>query len=193
MFARFFHDATSPLIDGGDIYLRRPAVNDWKDWVALREKSRDFLAPWEPTWADDALSRFAFRRRVRRQIRDAQTDIAYTYLIFRKPDQVMLGGITLNDVRRGVAQTGSVGYWIGAPFARQGYMGKALHLLVQHAFTVLKLHRVEAACLPHNQASHALLASCGFREEGYARDYLRIDGRWQDHILFARLEHDSRT
>ena len=102
----------------------------------------------------------------------------------------MLGGISLTNVRRGVAETCSFGYWIGERHARQGYMTEGLQLVLAFAFDALRLHRVEAACLPHNAPSRGLLLKSGFREEGYAREYLCIDGRWQDHVLFALLKED---
>ena len=101
-----------------------------------------------------------------------------------------MGGINITNVRRGIALQGTLGYWIGAAFARQGYMTEAMRAMLAFAFTDLKLHRVEAACLPDNAASWALLLKCGFTEEGRARQYLRINGRWQDHLTFAILRED---
>jgi ribosomal-protein-alanine N-acetyltransferase len=156
----------------------------------LREKSRDFLVPWEPTWPDDDLTRSAFRRRLRRYAEDMRADQAYAFLLFRKADNVLVGGITLTNVRRGVAQAGSMGYWIGAPFAAQGYMTRGVLAMVPFAFDVLRLHRLEAACIPSNQPSIRLLERTGFTREGYAREYLCINGLWQDHLLYARLRGD---
>ena len=87
----------------------------------MRETSRAFLVPWEPTWPSDDLSRSAFRRRLKRYAEDARSDLAYAFLIFRSDDNALVGGLTLANIRRGVAQAGSIGYWIGAPFARKGY------------------------------------------------------------------------
>ncbi|RMD64342.1 MAG: N-acetyltransferase, partial [Alphaproteobacteria bacterium] len=172
-------------LERGRVYLRPPVHRDWRAWAALRGESRDFLVPWEPTWAHDALTRGAFRRRLRVYKTEMRHGTSYTFLIFRRTDDVLLGGITLSNVRRGVAQSASLGYWIGERFARQGYMTEALAAVLGFAFGELGLHRVEAACLPRNKASRALLLKSGFREEGYAREYLRINGRWQDHVLLA--------
>ena len=101
-----------------------------------------------------------------------------------------MGGCTLTNVRRGVTQSAAVGYWIGAPYARQGYMYSALKLIRPFVFELLGLHRLEAACIPENEASRKLLLKVGFREEGRARRYLQINGEWRDHILFALLEDD---
>ena len=169
------------------VYLRFPVQRDWRNWAALRAESRDFLAPWEPTWAYDALTRGAFRRRLKMYKAEMRQGITYSFLIFRRVDDVLLGGITLSNLRRGVAQSATLGYWIGAPHCNQGYMTDSLAAILEFAFSRLGLHRVEAACLPANEASRRLLLRAGFREEGYAREYLRISGRWQDHQLFAIL------
>lgn len=177
-------------LDSGRVRLRPLKQADWQEWAALREESRDFLVPWEPTWPFDALTRSAFRRRVRAYDREWQQASGYSFLITRCQDGVLLGGVTLSNLRRGVAQTASLGYWIGERFAQQGYMTEALAGMLEFSFEDLGLHRVEAACLPSNEASKALLTRKGFREEGYARQYLRINGQWQDHVLFAILREE---
>jgi [ribosomal protein S5]-alanine N-acetyltransferase len=179
-----------PAIVGEAVVLRAPQVGDHPEWAALREASRDFLTPWEPTWPVDDLSRAAFRRRIKRYAEDQRGDLAYPFFIFRKADNVLLGGLTLANIRRGCAQTGNLGYWIGKTFAGQGYMTAAVLSFLPFAFQTLRLHRVEAACIPSNAASVRLLEKTGFRREGFAREYLCIDGVWQDHLLYARLQHD---
>jgi [ribosomal protein S5]-alanine N-acetyltransferase len=180
-----------PLIEGAGVFLRAPQSGDYAEWAALRETSRAFLTPWEPTWPADDLTRSAFRRRLRRYAEDQRNDQAYAYFLFRSGDQVLVGGLTLANLRRGVAQAGSLGYWIGAPYARRGYMTAAVTALVPYAFSTLRLHRVEAACIPTNAASISLLEKTGFEREGYAREYLCINGQWQDHLLYARLKDSA--
>ncbi len=172
--------------------IRSPERNDWEEWSRLRGESRPFLSRWEPTWSSDALTRAAFRRRLSRFAADWRTDQGYNFLLFRLEDRTMVGGIGLSNVRRGVAESGSLGYWVGERYARQGYMTEGLRLMLSFAFQQLRLHRVEAATLPHNAPSRHLLLKSGFREEGYARAYLYIDGRWQDHVLFGLLQDDQR-
>ena len=181
-----------PLIEGAGVFLRAPQSGDYAEWAALRETSRAFLTPWEPTWPADDLTRSAFRRRLRRYAEDQRNDQAYAYFLFRSGDQVLVGGLTLANLRRGVAQAGSLGYWVGAPYARRGYMTAAVAALVPYAFSTLRLHRVEAACIPTNEASISLLEKTGFEREGYAREYLCINGQWQDHLLYARLKDPPR-
>lgn len=177
---------------GEKVLLRLPQMSDFEEWSALREASRAFLVPWEPTWPADDLTRSSFRRRLKRYGEDQRSDLAYPYFIFRQEDQRLVGGLTLTNIRRGVAQAGSLGYWMGAAYAGQGYMTAAVRALVPFAFSTLKLHRIEAACIPENAASVRLLEKTGFVREGYAREYLCINGSWQDHLLYAQVRHESR-
>jgi len=190
---RLFNLQPPPLrLTDERVLLRPPERGDWQSWAELRGASRDFLTPWEPSWPSDALTRAAFRRRIARYAMDWRTDQGYSLFIYRRGDNVLVGGVGLSNVRRGVAETGSLGYWIGERYARQGFMAEALRLILDFAFNRLRLHRVEAACLPTNIPSKRLLLKIGFREEGYAREYLCIDNKWQDHVLFAMLKDEWR-
>jgi ribosomal-protein-alanine N-acetyltransferase len=190
LFRTVSSNETLPAITGAGVSLRLPHAGDFVEWAALRERSREFLIPWEPTWPADDLTRGAFRRRLKRYAEDVRGDLAYAFLIFRSEDNAMVGGLTLANIRRGVAQAGSIGYWTGAPFARKGYMTAAIRALAPFCFGALRLHRLEAACIPSNTASIRLLERTGFQREGYARAYLCINAIWQDHVLYARLKDD---
>lgn len=174
-------------IEGEDVRLRPPKAADYEEWRELRAQSRAFLQPWEPTWPADDLTRAAFRRRLMAYARDREADTAYPFFVFRADDDALTGGITLSNVRRGVAQMGSVGYWCGRPYARQGLTLAAARALSIFAFKRLGLHRLEAACIPENAPSRRLLAKAGFREEGFAPAYLKINGAWRDHVLFGQV------
>ena len=177
---------------GDTVQLRSPSRSDWRSWCEVRSASRDFLKPWEPTWAPDALSYAAFRRRVTRYATDWRDDEGYSFFIWRNSDAQLVGGIGLTYVRRGVSETASVGYWLGQSFTGRGYMTEALKLAADFGFRTQQLHRLEAACLPHNMPSRRLLERVGFRPEGYAKGYLRIDGLWQDHQLYGLLADEWR-
>jgi [ribosomal protein S5]-alanine N-acetyltransferase len=179
-----------PILGTGRVRLRVPQMNDYDAWAAVRIESRAFLAPWEPSWPPDDVTRGAFRSRIKRYMRDVEDDAAYPFFLFRADDQALLGALTISNVRRGVAQMASLGYWIGRNFARQGYMTAAVNAVLPFAFDHLRLHRLEAACLPSNVGSIRLLLRCGFTEEGLARRYLKINGRWEDHLLFGLLASD---
>ncbi|SDE49403.1 GNAT family N-acetyltransferase [Limimaricola pyoseonensis] len=172
--------------------LRPPVHADFRAWAALREDSAAFLTPWEPTWAPDHLTRRAFTNRVYWAQRSVAQGTALPLFLVRRADQMLLGAITLDNIRRGPAQAGTTGYWIGAPFARHGYMREAVQALVHHAFTVMDLSRIEAGCLPENTPSRRLLESCGYKYEGVAQSYLQIAGRWRNHVLYANLRRDRR-
>jgi [ribosomal protein S5]-alanine N-acetyltransferase len=191
-FPRLFLARADPFrLTGERVYLRAPERGDWEAWSTLRARSRRFLEPWEPTWPADALSRLSFRTRVARYAEDWRSDQAYNFFIFTHDDE-LVGGIGLSSVRRGVSETSSLGYWVGESHARRGLMTAALPLVLDFSFDRLRLHRVEAACLPTNVPSRALLTRIGFQQEGYARQYLCIAGKWQDHLLFAMLRDDWR-
>ena len=172
--------------------LRPPQHADFRAWAAMRRDSRDFLTPWEPTWAPDHLSRKAFTNRVYWAQRSINNGTAVPLFLIRRSDQTLLGAITLDNIRRGPAQAGTTGYWIGAPHARAGYMREAVKALVHYAFTDLDLSRIESGCLPENTPSRRLLEQCGYKYEGVAQSYLQINGRGRNHVLYANLRHDRR-
>jgi len=172
--------------------LRPPQHGDYAAWARLREDSRDFLTPWEPTWAHDHLSRRNFTNRVYWAARSVAQGTALPVFLIRRNDHALLGALTLDNIRRGPAQAGTTGYWIGAPFVRHGYMREALEAVVHYAFTTLDLSRLEAGCLPENTASRGVLEKVGFKYEGVAQSYLQINGRWRNHVLYANLRGDRR-
>ena len=172
--------------------LRQPILTDYRDWADLREHSAEFLTPWEPAWASDHLSRKGFSNRVYWAQRSISGGTALPLFLIRREDEALIGAITLDNIRRGPAQAGTMGYWTGAPYIRQGYMREAINAVVHHAYGRLDLSRIEAACLPENAASRALLEKCGFKYEGVAQSYLQIDGRWRTHVLYAALRNDRR-
>jgi [ribosomal protein S5]-alanine N-acetyltransferase len=188
-----FPGGQQPIIKGRGVYLRYPRIADFPAWARLRGESRAFLAPWEPVWASDELTKGAFRRRIKRYQKEARLDSAYAFFVFREEDDVLMGGCTLSNVRRGVTQCCALGYWIGERFSRQGYMFEAARALVPFIFSTLGLHRIEAACLPSNHASQNLLMKVGFRQEGVALRYLQINGEWRDHVLFALLSDEAQV
>lgn len=174
-------------IPGRTIVLRPPAVSDYTAWAELRALSRAHLTPWEPSWAHDDLSRLMYRRRMRAYARDMREDLGYTFFICDAASASLIGGITLSNVRRGSAQSASLGYWVGKPHSGRGRMKEAVQTLLPFAFSTLRLHRVEAASMPANVPSIRVLEASGFEREGTARGFLKINGQWEDHILFARL------
>lgn len=172
--------------------MRPPQHGDFRAWSDLRQRSAQFLQPWEPTWADDHLTRKSFTNRVYWAQRAIAKESAIPLFVIRRNDMSLIGAITLDNVRRGPSQSGTLGYWIGEPYARKGFMSEAIGGLVHHAFFKLDLSRVEAACLPENAASRGVLERAGFKYEGVAQSYLQIAGRWRNHVLYANLRPDRR-
>jgi ribosomal-protein-alanine N-acetyltransferase len=185
------HPAFDPVLVRDPIFLRTGKLTDHAQWSKLREESREHLIAWEEDWAPQHLSISAFKRRLSSAAQDARRGGGLSLLIFRRDDRVMVGGVTLTNIRYGASRSGILGYWIGAPFARQGYGSAAVKAVIDHAFDTINLHRIVAACQPENAASQNLLERCGFRKEGVARDYLKINGAWRDHLIYSRIAQDN--
>ncbi len=178
------------VVRGRGVWLRAPVMGDYAPWAELRAMSREHLCPWEPVWQRDELTRSAFRRRVRHYQRESREDLGYAFLIFEDGADQLVGGLTLSNVRRGVTQAAVLGYWLGLPYVRRGYMTEAVRATAAFAFETLNLHRLEAATMPNNAASVRVLERNGFRREGFARRLLKINGQWEDHVLHAVLPDD---
>ena len=172
--------------------LRLPEHRDFREWAKLRHESKAFLSPWEPIWAADHLSRASFTNRVYWSQRAVKNGNAVPLFVFHKEAGQLVGAITLDNIRRGPSQVGTIGYWVGQQYARQGFMSEAIIAMVAHAFGALDLSRVESACLPDNLASRGVLEKAGFKYEGVAQSYIQINGRWRNHVLYAALRGDRR-
>ncbi len=128
---------------------------------------------------------------MRRQEADINSGRGLPWFLFdRANPEILFGGLTLSNIRHGVAQTATLGYWMGQPYAGHGYMREAVDAIAAHVFEVHNLHRIEAATLVDNMRSQKLLEKCKFQREGIARSYLKINDEWHDHVLFARLASD---
>lgn len=123
-------------------------------------------------------------RRAARLAREWEQDRTYAFLIFLKEGR-LAGGLNINNVSRGAANYGALGYWLDESLQGNGYMTEAGFAVLEYAFSALQLSRMNAATLPHNHKSRAMLHRLGFVEEGFAKNYIQIDGRRQDHVLFG--------
>lgn len=175
----------SPELIAGELLLRPPVLADHGQWAFVREQSREHLTRWEPVWRSGDLSLDAFRTRLRMYERVHRLGAGLSLLIFDRRRDALVGGVTLSDIRRHAAQSATIGYWVGVNHLRQGLGSAAVGRVLEHAFGEMQLNRIEAACQSGNTPSRRLLVKCGFFEEGFARDYLFINGAWRDHILFA--------
>ncbi len=193
MFAFSLFRSNYPVLKGERVTLRTPVSRDYREWAMLRGESRSFLEPWEPRWAADELGRAAWRHRLSRYRKDFSQGVAVSFFICDTPSEKLVGGITLGNIRRGVAQSGHIGYWLGERYIGKGLMVDALDLLSRYAFDTIMLHRVEAACIPGNTRSIRVLEKAGFTREGLLRSYLKINGTWQDHHLYGLVSGDRRS
>ena len=180
------------LIQTDRLDLRLPQLSDHKIWSQLRFESKEFLTPWEPTWSHDHLLRRPFINRVNWAKRSIQNGTAIPLFIINRNEGALIGAITLDNIRRGPNQTATMGYWIGLPYVRKGFMSEAISALVHYAFGTLDISRIESACLPENTPSRKVLEKCGFKYEGVAQAYIQIDGRWRTHVLYSSLRYDRR-
>lgn len=172
--------------------LTPPAIDHFDQWLDVRSRSQDFLVPWEPKWPEDDLTLVGYRRRLRAYQQQRNSGWGRTFFLMDHEEDLLMGGLSLTRITHGITKSAMLGYWMGVDHAGKGYMRKAVSAIVDHAFNDLGLRRVEAACIPTNERSIALLKKSGFREEGYAREYLEINGTREDHVLFALLKRESR-
>ena len=185
----------TPVIHGDGLLLRTPRQTDYAAWRDLRLASRTFLVPFEPRWSEADLNARNFTARVKRNRRESLEGSEHGFFIFARQETtwVLVGGLTLSNIRRRAFQNVTLGYWMGADYAGKGIMTRAVALVLPFVFDTLDLHRIEAACLPDNMASRRVLTSNGFRPIGVAEHYLQINGAWRDHMLFAltREQYDE--
>jgi ribosomal-protein-alanine N-acetyltransferase len=166
------------------VFLRAPVRSDREEFISLMQVSRTFHSPWATAPTDD--ERFAaYLADTRREDFDAM-------LLCRRDDDAILGFFNLSQIVRRRLQSAYVGYAIGQPHSGHGYMREGIELVLEHAFTTLRLHRIEANIQPGNATSLALARGAGFRREGFSPRYLKIGGRWRDHERWAILAEDWR-
>lgn len=187
MFWPWSSPAPLIVLRGKRVLLRLPQARDYEAWAALRRSSQDFLRPFEPRWTELDLTRRVYSMRVRRAREEAEEGTDFTFFIFVTEEgrEVLVGGITLSNIRRRAAQFVNLGYWMGKTYAGQGLMSEAVGVTLPFIFETLDLHRIHAAFLPGNAASRRVLEKNGFVEEGFAKHYLQINGRWEDHVLMG--------
>jgi len=176
-------------LTGARIGLRPPRATDIGGLRSLLRANADHLRPWSPAPANglDPLSLTELSRSIARQRSDWKRDVAYVFLMVAHTErgEPLIGRVALTSVTRGPFQNVYLGYWIDGGHQRRGLASEAVDLALAFVFGTLRLHRVQAAVMPHNDASRRILARRGFREEGIARRYLCIAGQWEDHILYG--------
>ena len=179
-------------ITGQKVLLRPPQYSDWRSWADERKKNELYLQPWEPLWSINELERSSFVKRVRMFERLSHNDQAYSFLIFKSDSGDFIGEVNISNVQRGIIQSCSIGYWIAKDCEGKGMMSESLKLIKEFIFNELKLHRIEAVCLPYNKPSLKVLLKNGFIREGTARKLLKINDKWQDHTVLSFIVDDFK-
>tara|TARA_B110000444_G_scaffold203143_1_gene195578 strand:+ start:499 stop:1092 length:594 start_codon:yes stop_codon:yes gene_type:complete len=179
-------------ITGQKVLLRPPQYSDWRSWADERKKNELYLQPWEPLWSINELERSSFVKRVRMFERLSHNDQAYSFLIFKSDSGDFIGEVNISNVQRGIIQSCSIGYWIAKDCEGKGMMSESLELIKEFIFNELKLHRIEAVCLPYNKPSLKVLLKNGFIKEGTARKLLKINDKWQDHTVLSFIVDDFK-
>ena len=174
-------------LKGKKVILKKPKKENWNEWAQLRQKSRNFLQPWEPKWPKDFLTKESFNNFIAMVEASLKNKTSYNFFIFHKKNYNLMGGISLTNHKSEGYKSITIGYWMGEEFAGQGYMRDTLSATCDFCFFNLRLNRIEAACLPKNITSKKLLLNVGFEVEGYAKKYLNINGKLEDHLLLARI------
>ncbi|MGI8983279.1 MAG: GNAT family N-acetyltransferase [Acidimicrobiales bacterium] len=182
--------APGPLptqLRGRRVLLRPLVLGDFDGWREVRQRNRNWLSKWEPKpppgQPDDTESKPAFNARCGAREREWQLGTGYGFGIF--VEGTLAGEINLSGVQRGPFQNSYVGYWIDEAQAGKGYVPESLVAVARFAFEDLRLHRIQVAVIPRNNASRRVVEKLDLRDEGVAVRYLAINGRWEDHIRYA--------
>lgn len=179
-------------VEHGNLVLRPFRARDRAEWEAVRRRNADWLTPWDATTPDPSSAPHSFRAMVRTLNRDAERGGGYPWLLCLRDDDApvgssprIIGQLVVSHVARGAAQSASIGYWIDRDVAGRGLMPQAVAMAVDFLFTRAGLHRIEINIVPRNAPSHRVVDKLGFRHEGVRRNYLHINGAWEDHDAYA--------
>ncbi len=171
--------------------LRLPGRAEAGQVAEFYTANRRHLQPWSPTFHSGLFSDAFWANEVERRLADFQAGREVRGFLYRREDRDrVLGNLSLVHIVRGVLQACTLGYALAGDAQGQGYMLEAVRGAVAYAFGSLGLHRVAADYMPRNRRSATVLRQAGFVVEGYARDYLLINGRWEDHVLTAITNGD---
>lgn len=180
-----------PLVESERLQIRLPAEDDVPAIVRYYRSNRKHLQPWSPTFSEEMFRTDYWFDQVLTRRAEFEAGAGVRAFIFRRDaPATVIGNLSLNQIHRGPAQSCVLGYSLAAGAQGHGYMLEAVRAAVGYAFEELGLHRVMAGYMPHNVRSAAVLRRAGFTVEGFARDYIMINGRWEDHILTSMTNPD---
>ncbi|MGL4728205.1 MAG: GNAT family N-acetyltransferase [Bosea sp. (in: a-proteobacteria)] len=192
-FSGFALETQTHFLLTPNLILRPPRRADFHAWATLRHANRAFLSEYEILWKEEELNRYNFQLRLR-HIREQMTrGDGYSFLVLRREDARLMGGIVLYNIRRGELETCTAGAWMGRQYAMSGHMKEAMRALVPYAFNTLGLSRMEADSQAGNERAIRVLEAVGFQREGIARRQRWQNGEWRDHVLLARLSPEREA
>lgn len=170
-----------------EIRLKTITKNEIELLEAYLLRNREFLKEWEPIREDSYYEKKQILKRIEeeQEERDKQTGI--NLYIFPKEEEKIIGNVHIDSIARGVFQSCFLGYKLDESYINRGYMTMAVQKAIQIAFEDYKLHRIEANIMPENIRSQKVVKKLGFEAEGISKKYLKINGKWQDHIHYVKL------
>jgi ribosomal-protein-alanine N-acetyltransferase len=184
------HDFAELAVDLSGYTLRRTQPGDAAAAAQYHRRNRAHLATYSPVRVEAFYTSEYWTLALEAHERAFREGRQLNTFLVHEADQRVVGELNLANFVRGAFQAAYLGYSLDQALEGQGLMTRAVEALVQYAFTELHLHRVMANYVPSNERSARLLARCGFVREGFAQRYLLIAGRWQDHVLTARVAPD---
>lgn len=177
-------------IEGKQIYLKLYEISDAEMLLDLNIRNKEFFEKYSSTRKEEYYTVDFQRKYIEKSLEQKEKDEKYTFGIFLRGTDTLIGTIMLSEILRGPLQSCYIGYALDKLHNGRGYTTEAVQLLVKYAFEELKLHRIEAGVMPHNLASIRVLEKAGFQKEGIARKSVEINGRWEDHQVLAIINGD---
>jgi len=174
---------SSPILQTDRCILRIPTVEDLPAIVKFHKENKEHLAPWDPIRSDTFFTESYWQKKVEEFINEFNEERTVRLHIFLLDSNELIGMVNFSRIARGVFHCSGLGYSLGKLYEGKGLMTESLQKAIEYMFNELNFHRIEANYIPTNQKSEKLLNKLGFEKEGYAKSYLKIAGKWQDHVL----------
>ncbi len=175
------------MLDTARLRLKLPEPGQARIMLRFRQENRDFLEPWEPLRPADFYTGGYWRLQLQRNLQEFRQGTSVCLSLMDHEESEVLGVCNYTNIVRGTFQACHLGYALAERHQGKGYMFEALEAANAYIFEELRLHRIMANYMPHNERSGDLLKRLGFKVEGRADKLLRINGRWEDHVLTAKV------
>lgn len=181
---------TLPFIESERCILR--LLNEGEEDAAIDfyAENKEHFAPVGPVWPDDFLTATFWKTQIQKNRNEFENDVSARMFVFARNKPVPIGNVSLSGILRGAAQFCYLGYGLSKAKEGQGYMHEILLPTIEYAFSELNLHRLMANYIPTNERSAKVLKRLGFVEEGFAKEYLFLAGKWQDHVMTSKTNQN---